>query len=140
MITPMKKVTILTLASHKEETLKALREMEIIHLTPLQNAVGASVNGAKGAVARVQKAMEVVPDKLRKGVTPAAKGASGVTLVEEIQTLISDKKNAEIQLEQVLSSIETYGDVNAFKRVGRIRSWLSPHFSPKYSSGLPVRA
>ena len=44
MITPMKKVTILTLASHKEETLKALREMEIIHLTPLQNAVGASVN------------------------------------------------------------------------------------------------
>ena len=106
MITPMKKVTILTLASHKEETLKALREMEIIHLTPLQNAVGASVNGAKGAVARVQKAMEVVPDKLRKGVTPAAKGASGVTLVEEIQTLISDKKNAEIQLEQAKEELE----------------------------------
>ena len=50
MITPMKKVTILTLASRKEETLKALREMEIIHLTPLQNAVGVSVNGAKGHV------------------------------------------------------------------------------------------
>ena len=44
------------------------------------------------------------------------------------------------ELEQVLSSIETYGDASAFKRVGRIRSWLSPHFSPKYSSGLPVRA
>ena len=109
MITPMKKVTILTLASHKEETLKALREMEIIHLTPLQNAAGASVNGAKGAVARVQKAMEVVPDKLRKGVTPAAKGASGVTLVEEIQTLISDKKNAEIQLEQAKEELEKLG-------------------------------
>ena len=46
----------------------------------------------------------------------------------------------EVQLEQVLSSIETYGDAEAFKRTGRIRSWLSPHFSPKYSSGLPVRA
>jgi hypothetical protein len=46
----------------------------------------------------------------------------------------------DIQLEQVLSSIETYGDAEAFRRVGRIRSWLSPHFSPKYSSGLPVRA
>lgn len=46
----------------------------------------------------------------------------------------------EVQLEQVLSSIETYGDVNAFKRTGRIRQWLSPHFNPKYSSGLPVRA
>ena len=99
MITPMKKVTILTLASHKEETLKALREMEIIHLTPLQNAAGASVNGAKGAVARVQKAMEVVPDKLRKGVTPAEKGASGVTLVEEIQTLLDLLQDAVLQIE-----------------------------------------
>ena len=109
MITPMKKVTVLTLVSHKEETLKALREMEIIHLTPLQNAVGVSVNGAKGAVARVQKAMEVVPDKLRKGVTPAEKGASGVTLVEEIQTLISEKKNAEVQLEQSQEELTKLG-------------------------------
>ena len=46
----------------------------------------------------------------------------------------------EVQLEQILSSVETYGDMEAFKRVGRIRKWLSPHFSPKYSSGLPVRA
>ena len=37
-----------------------------------------------------------------------------------------------LQLEQILSSIETYGDADAFKRIGRIRSWLSPHFSPKY--------
>ena len=53
---------------------------------------------------------------------------------------LSKPPRNEVQLEQVLSSIETYGDVNAFKRVGRIRSWLSPHFSPRYSSGLPVRA
>lgn len=45
----------------------------------------------------------------------------------------------DVQLEQVLSSIETYGDANAFRRVGRIREWLSPHFRPRYSSGLPVR-
>lgn len=109
MITPMKKVTILTLASHKEETLKALREMEIIHLTPLQAAVGASVNGAKGAVARVQKAMEVVPDKLRKGVTPAEKVENPVTLVEEIQTLLTDKKNAEVKLDQAQEELDKLG-------------------------------
>ena len=28
------------------------------------------------------------------------------------------------QLEQILSSIETYGDMAAYKRVGRIRKWL----------------
>ena len=53
---------------------------------------------------------------------------------------LSKPPRNEVQLEQVLSSIETYGDAEAFKRVGRIRSWLSPHFSPRYSSGLPVRA
>ena len=51
---------------------------------------------------------------------------------------LSEPTTAE--LEQVLSSIETYGDAEAFRRTGKIRSWLSPHFSPKYSSGLPVRA
>jgi len=46
----------------------------------------------------------------------------------------------EVQLEQILSAIEANGDMAAFKRVGRIRKWLSPDFSPKYSNSLPVRA
>jgi len=46
----------------------------------------------------------------------------------------------EVQLEQVLSAIEANGDMAAFKRIGRIRKWLSPDFKPKYSSSLPVRA
>lgn len=46
----------------------------------------------------------------------------------------------EIQLEQILNSIETYGDMNAFKRVGRIRKWLSQDSRPRYSGGLPVCA
>lgn len=43
-----------------------------------------------------------------------------------------------VQLEQILTSIERNGDVNAYKRVGRIRKWLSPSFRPTYSSGLPI--
>ena len=43
-----------------------------------------------------------------------------------------------VQLEQILTSIERNGDVNAYKRVGRIRKWLSPNFKPTYSSGLPI--
>lgn len=46
----------------------------------------------------------------------------------------------DVQLEQVLMSIETYGDMAAFKRVGRIRKWLPPGFRPRYSNSLPVRA
>ena len=44
----------------------------------------------------------------------------------------------DIQLEQVLSAIENHGDLEAFKRVGRIRQWLPRGSRPRYSSGLPV--
>ena len=43
-----------------------------------------------------------------------------------------------VQLEQILTSIERNGDINAYKWVGRIRKWLSPNFKPTYSSGLPI--
>ena len=43
-----------------------------------------------------------------------------------------------VQLEQIITSIERNGDLNAYKRVGRIRKWLSPNFKPTYSSGLPI--
>ena len=51
-----------------------------------------------------------------------------------------EKPENEIQLEQILNSIETHGDMNAFKRVGRIRKWLSQVSRPRYSGGLPVCA
>ena len=47
---------------------------------------------------------------------------------------------SEVQLGMVLNAIETYGDMNALKRAGRIRKWLSPDFRPKYSDGSPVCA
>ena len=45
---------------------------------------------------------------------------------------------SDIQLEQVLSAIESHGDLDAYKRVGRIRQWQSRNSRPKFSSGLPV--
>lgn len=48
--------------------------------------------------------------------------------------------STDVQLEQILTSIETYGDMLAFKRAGRIRKWLPRGFRPRYSSSLPVRA
>ena len=46
----------------------------------------------------------------------------------------------EIQLEQVLSSVERSGDLAGFKRAGRIRQWLSPHSNVMSLSSSHVRA
>lgn len=116
MITPMKKVTILTVASAVEESLEALRSMEILHVTPLKAAAGSKLNAAKGEVSRVQKALENVPEKTPKGITPAsAEGVTGVSLVDEIQQLIADRKEAEInkeQAEEELAKLSKFGNLD----------------------------
>ncbi len=116
MITPMKKVTILTVASAVEESLEALRSMEILHVTPLKAAAGSKLNAAKGEVSRVQKALENVPEKAPKGVVPvSAEGVSGVSLVDEIQQLIADRKEAELnkeQAEEELTKLEKFGNLD----------------------------
>ena len=100
MITPMKKVTVLTVAGAVEETLQALRTLEILHLTPLQAAAGAKLNKARGEMNRVQKALEVVPEKAPKGVTPVKDAAPAASLIDEIQKLVAESKQAEIDKEQ----------------------------------------
>lgn len=117
MITPMKKVTILTVADAVEESLSALRAMEIIHVTPLQAAAGAKLNAAKGELNRVQKALENVPDKAPKGVVAMASDASvsGVSLVDEIQQLMADSKQAEAdkdQAQEELAKLSKFGNLD----------------------------
>ena len=105
MITPMKKVTILTVAGAVEETLTALRTLEILHLTPLQAAAGTKLNKARGEMNRVQKALEAVPDKAPKGVAPQTGAAKASDLIEEIHALMADSKQAEIDKEQAVEEL-----------------------------------
>lgn len=115
MITPMKKVTILTLESRKEETLNALRDCEIIHLTPLKTAQGINLNKAKGELSRVQKALEAVPEKVSKTAKPIEINMTGEALVEEIQNLLNEKKEAESNLSQAkeeLAKLSCFGNID----------------------------
>ena len=115
MITPMKKVTILTVAGAVEETLTALRSLEILHLTPLQAAAGAKLNHARGEMNRVQKTLEAVPDKAPKGIKPVESSADSVSLIEEIQNLIAESKQAEVdkeQAEEELTKLNKFGNID----------------------------
>lgn len=76
-----------------------------------------------------------------------------ITKTEEYRSIVDDYRGmclwsfadayhpkTEVQLGMILNAIDTYGTLDAYKRVGVIRKWLSPDFSPKYSNGLPVCA
>ena len=115
MITPMKKVTILTVAGAVEETLTALRSLEILHLTPLQAAAGAKLNHARGEMNRVQKTLEAVPDKAPKGIKPVESSADSISLIEEIQNLVAESKQAEVdkeQAEEELTKLNKFGNID----------------------------
>lgn len=47
MIVPMKKVTLLTLAAHRDKTLDALRELGILHVTPLKPVITGDVESTR---------------------------------------------------------------------------------------------
>ena len=66
MITPMKKVTIFCLDSDRQKSLEKLRDMGILHVTPLKTPTGNSVNVAKNDLLRIQKALDAIPDTKKK--------------------------------------------------------------------------
>ena len=113
MITPMKKVTILCIESLKTKTLEELRSLGLLHVIHLQSPTGSDLNYAKAELQRVQKAIDVVPSKVKKEVTPIT--GSPDTLVSELQNLIAERKEDEDILAQMkvdLARYEVFGDFN----------------------------
>ncbi len=113
MITPMKKVTVICLDRDRKETLESLRRMGILHVTPLQNPTGNSLNSARNDVSLVQKALEAIPDAKKKGESPDS--LTGQDVVEEVQTLLERRKSAEDDLaeaENGLSHYEVFGNLD----------------------------
>ncbi len=107
MIAPMKKVTILCLDSDRQKSLETLRDMGILHVTPLKNPTGNGVNAAKNDLLRVQKALDSIPDA-KKNAESRTSG-SGESIVAEVQALLERRKAAEDRLSDAETAISRYG-------------------------------
>ena len=109
MITPMKKVTILCLEKDKETSLETLREMGVLHVTPLVNPTGVKLNAAKAKVLHVRKALEAVPDKSNKESLQVEKP------VETVHELLSVRKNATDEISKLRNDLlrfESFGNLD----------------------------
>lgn len=137
MITPMKKVTILCLDSDRQKSLEKLRDMGILHVTPLKNPTGSELNVAKNDMLRVQKALEAIPDAKKK--TDALDSVSGESVVAEVQKLLEKRKNAEDRLsdaETAISRYDVFGNIEPEcvrlleTRGIFVRLYIAPHGVP----------
>ncbi|MCK9182105.1 MAG: ATPase [Fibrobacteraceae bacterium] len=112
MITPMKKVTILTLKDAKNETLETLRGLEIMHLMPIRLPSSSALNAAKNEVHRLQKLLEALPEKALKGDFPSLPNEQ---LLSKIQILMQEKKSAEEKAnlaDQTLLRYQSFGNLD----------------------------
>lgn len=137
MITPMKKVTIFCLDSDRRKSLGSLRDMGILHVTPLRNPAGSDLNSAKSDVLRVQKALESIPEAKKKNAPEGTLSGDGV--VEEVGKLLEKKKSAEDNLSDAESALSRYGvfggiDPETVKSLEArgvfVRLYAAPHGKP----------
>ena len=96
MIVPMKKVTILCLASARDDALERLRDLGVVHLHPIRPPEGDEIEAARQVAAPGRRALETLPRH-------AARGPSGrppAEIVEAIWARIHERKELEERLDE----------------------------------------
>ncbi|MDD4018117.1 MAG: hypothetical protein PHV28_09230 [Kiritimatiellae bacterium] len=118
MIVPMKKVTILSLATHRDESLDALRDLGVLHVTPLQTAATGDVEVARRAAEEARSVYSVLERLAAKlPPTPSARppAETGRDGLEKAQVLINRKREraeALQRLNDTIARLEPFGDFN----------------------------
>lgn len=114
MITPMKKVTILCLDKEREASLEKLREMGILHVTPLVNPTGVKLNAAKSKVMRIRKALEAIPAKVGKDAVALDESVASQPAVEAVHQMVQVKKDATDEISKL------HNDLNRLNNFGNL--------------------
>jgi len=95
MIVAMRQVTILCLASGRQRTLEALRELGVVHLTPVRLAESKDLDQARARLVHVQRVLDVLP--VQSGAAPSGLPAEAV--VERIYGALNEKRDLVEDLE-----------------------------------------
>ncbi len=108
MIVPMQQVLLLCLASDREATLETLRELGVLHLTPVKPPESRDLEQARARLAHIQRAVEALP--LRREAAPTGQPADAVA--EKIWSLLSSQRDVQEELEELRQErrrIEPFG-------------------------------
>ena len=131
MIVKMSKVTVLCVASAKDEALDALRELGVLHVVPLKPPAGELLDEARARLQHVRRALEMLDPKAQG--KPSGKTADEV--VEGVWKLIhriKEDEDALVQLRHEEQRLAPYGsfdpaDLDRLKEQGiTVRLYQAP--------------
>ncbi len=131
MIVPMNKVVLLCTAGSRDRTLDALRDLGVLHLTPIQPPAGEDLDRGRERAHRVRHALDVLPKKPR--TAPSGRDAEAV--VNEVRDLLCRRREAAAALDSLdreRQRVEPFGsfDPAALRRLEqkniRVRLYAVP--------------
>lgn len=108
MIVPMKRLTLLCLASARDVTLRRLQEIGVVHVTSIRPPDSRALETSRNHLSYIKRALETMPKK----TTVASSGLSADVVVSLVWTMLQDKKDIEdamADLQQERTRIEPFG-------------------------------
>ena len=109
MIVPMKKITVLCLEPHRDETLTALRELGALHLEPVRETDHPSVEAARREFEHIRLASNVLPSHPHKPPS----GRTPQKVVESLWVLIHERdelRDERVSLMHEIERVAPFGD------------------------------
>ncbi|MFO7535434.1 MAG: hypothetical protein R6X19_07100 [Kiritimatiellia bacterium] len=115
MIVPMKKVTILSLADHRDESLNALRELGVLHVSPLRSAPAGDLETARRHLEEAQAVLVVLRRLAAENPgapSPAGPISPAEVLAEALRLTAAIRERAEtlLRLNDRVKHLAPYGD------------------------------
>ena len=110
MITPMKKVFVATRSSQRESLLTALRDLGVLHLTPVDPAAKAPAE-LVDALARIRRALQILANVTPAGDRPDLDVSAAVAETLELTRLIDENNSRLTALHREAAKLKWWGDL-----------------------------
>ena len=115
MIVPMKKISLIIMGDKKEDTLKKLRRLGLVHIE-ISEGSGETADELKSKIILLQKAIFSAAENARKDVSAQyVTSAEALRIAEDIDSLTEEKKvcqSEQIALKAELGRLKGWGEID----------------------------
>lgn len=115
MIVPMKKISLIIMGDKKEDTLKKLRRLGLVHIE-ISEGSGETADERKSKIILLQKAIFSAAENARKDVSAQyVNSAEALRIAEDIDSLTEEKKvcqSEQIALKAELGRLKGWGEID----------------------------